>query len=130
MMCELENQTKKRSREKSGEKADASASGGKKKKKVVALKKGSKKRKKLKDANEDDDDLTSSGKKKKKVKKTKSVNKSLTSATDTSPEPARKAGASVALSAGGLSKLFSMAGYPKPQEQDDKSKETGLLFVT
>ena len=68
MMCELENQTKKRSREKSGEKADASASGGKKKKKVVALKKGSKKRKKLKDANEDDDDLTNSGKKKKKVK--------------------------------------------------------------
>ena len=130
MMCELENQTKKRSREKSGEKADTSASGGKKKKKVVALKKGSKKRKKLKDANQDDDDLTSSGKKKKKVKKTKSVNKSLTSATDTSPEPARKAGASVTLSAGGLSKLFSMAGYPKPQEQDDKSKETGLLFVT
>ena len=126
MMNELENQTKKKTREKSGETADTS--GGIKKKKVVVLKKGSKKRKKMKDLDEENEDLNSSSKKKKKIKKTKTVNKSLTSATDTSPEPAKKAGASVALSAGGLSKLFSMAGYPKPQEKDDKSKETGFAF--
>ena len=126
MMSELENQTKKKSREKSGENADSS--GGKKKKKDIVPKKGLKKRKKMKDLSEENEDFNSSGKKKKKIKKTKSVNKSLNSATDTSPEPAKKAGASVALSAGGLSKLFSMAGYPKVQEKDDKSKETGFAF--
>ena len=113
MVFELENETKQRkhSGDDTKDKSDVSVSKKKKKLKGVAAKKEKKgkKLKQVKGKNEDAD------KKKKKVK----GKKVKQAARGVSPEAVKKpktpgTGSGVSLSAAGMSKLYSMAGYDLP----------------
>merc|ERR1719232_1143365 len=124
MVFELENETKQRkhSGDDNKDKSEVSVSKKKKKLKGVAAKKEKKgkKLKQVKGKNEDAD------KKKKKVK----GKKVKQAARGVSPEAVKKpktpgTGSGVSLSAAGMSKLYSMAGYDLPNmglETETKSK--------
>ena len=127
LMFELENETKKK-RESSGERPPSST---KKKKKQLDSKKG-KKRKKVVD---DDSTPPPSGKKSKvKGKKGKGALAAKKKAPAPSPSPPPDEsktskvlgalGSSIGLSAAGMSKLYSMAGYAADPESGDTKKTT------
>merc|ERR1719325_143942 len=111
MMNELQNDSKKKlSREASLEQSDTFQS--KKKKGSAAVEKKNKKRKKT-----EPETLSKTEKKKKPKAKKGKLNKSVTS------EDTDSAKGSVALSAAGMSKLYTMAGYQAPVDTKTDNKE-------
>ena len=133
MMFELENESK-RKRSVSGEKVEIASS--KKKKKTKLEDKKVKKRKRTEEKLE-----SFSKKNKKKTRPGKVIAKGESdeekdSASETSPQPKRHkvAGQNVTLSAAGINKLFSMAGYTDADKENDtkeknvstRKQETGL----
>ena len=135
MMFELENETK-RKRSVSGEKVEINSS--KKKKKTKLDDKKAKKRKRTEEKSE-----SFSKKNKKKTRSEKVNTKGETdeekdSASETSPQSKRSKAAScqnVTLSAAGINKLFSMAGYTEADKETEtkeknvstRKQETGWL---
>ena len=133
MMFELENETK-RKRSMSGEKVEITSS--KKKKKTKLEDKKLKKRKRTEEKSE----IVSKKNKKKtrpgKVNTKGETDEEKDSASETSPQSKRHkvSGQNVTLSAAGINKLFSMAGYTDPDKEGEtkeknvstRKEETGL----